>query len=137
MTLEENKNVVARLYEALERNDYETVESLCHKDFTFYSQVDTPRPGVEGFIAAEKKHLDAFEGFRMTTETVAEGDRVAAFVIFEGRQSKEIFGIPPEGAKLRMSMCNLFKIRDGKIVEKRAHYDRLDHIEQLKAGAGK
>lgn len=67
----------------------------------------------------------------MAIETTAEEDRVVAYIVFEGNQSKEIFGIPPKGAPLRMSMCNLFRIREGKIVEKRAHFDRLDHIEQL------
>lgn len=131
MSQEKNKHLIRRFYEALERKDYETAGSMCHEDFIFYSQIDSPCPGTDGFMAAEKKNLEAFTGFRMTTETVAEGNRVAAYVVFEGNQTKEIFGIPPEGAFLRMSMCNLFTISEGKIIEKRAHYDRLDHIEQL------
>lgn len=131
MVLEDNKNVVLNFYDALKREDYEAAARLCHEDFVFYNQVDTPHSGIEGFMAAEKKNLDAFEGYRMTIETTAEEDRVVAYVVFEGNQSKEIYGISPEGAQLRMSMCNLFRIREGKIAEKRAHFDRLDHIEQL------
>lgn len=36
---------------------------------------------------------------------------------------------------MRFSMFNLFTIKDGKIIEKRAEYDLLDTIEQLKAGS--
>ena len=131
MTLEENKNLVLDFYDALKREDYDAAAQMCHEDFVFYNQVDTPHQGIEGFVAAEKKNLDAFEGYRMAIETTAEEDRVVAYIVFEGKQSREIYGIPPAGTSLRMSMCNLFRINDGKIIEKRAHFDRLDHIEQL------
>jgi predicted ester cyclase len=131
MTLEENKNLVLDFYAALKREDYEAAAGICDDDFIFYNQVDTPHHGIDGFMAAEKKNLDAFEGYSMAIETTAEEDRVVAYIVFEGNQSKEIFGIPPAGAHLRMSMCNLFRIKNGKIVEKRAHFDRLDHIDQL------
>lgn len=131
MTLEDNKNLVVDFYDALKREDYDAAGRMCHEDFVFYNQVDTPHRGIDGFLAAEKKNLDAFEGYRMAIETTAEEDRVVAYIVFEGNQSKEILGIPPTGARLRMSMCNLFRIKEGKIAEKRAHFDRLDHIEQL------
>ena len=131
MTLKENKKLVLDFYDALKREDYDAAARMCHKDFVFYNQVDTPRQGIDGFMAAEKKNLDAFEGYRMAIETTAEEDRVVAYVVFEGNQSKEIYGISPAGASLRMSMCNLFRVTEGKIFEKRAHFDRLDHIEQL------
>lgn len=135
MTLAENKTLVLDFYDALKREDSDSAAAMCHKDFVFYNQVDTPRRGIEGFLAAEKKNLDAFEGYSTVIETIAEGDNVVAYIVFEGDQSGEIFGIPPKGAHLRMSMCNLFRIKDGKFIEKRAHFDRLDHIEQLKKGA--
>jgi steroid delta-isomerase-like uncharacterized protein len=135
MSVNDNKQLVVDFYEALVREDYEAAAAMCHEDFVFYNQIDTPRPGAEGFIEAEKKHLDAFKGFSMQVDTVGEGDRVGAYVIFEGDHCKEFYGVPPAGAHLRMSMFNLFTIADGKVIEKRAHYDRYDHIEQLTAGA--
>ncbi|XES01294.1 ester cyclase [Streptomyces sp. S1D4-11] len=95
-----------------------------------------PRPGAAGFIEAEKKHLDAFPGIRLTvTHTVAEADKVGAFVVVEGDQAGEYCGAPPQGAHVRFSMFNLFTIKDGKIIEKRAEYDLLDTIEQLWYGS--
>jgi predicted ester cyclase len=131
VTLEENKNLVLDFYAALKREDYDVAAGMCHDEFIFYNQVDTPHHGIDGFMRAEKKNLDAFEGYSMAIETTAEEDRVIAYIVFEGKQSEEIYGIPPAGARLRMSMCNLFRVREGKIFEKRAHFDRLDHIEQL------
>ncbi|MCG7632933.1 ester cyclase [Gordonia McavH-238-E] len=135
MSPEANKQLVSEFYQALVDGDYDKAGDMCHPDFVFYNQIDTPRTGAAGFIEAEKKHLDIFPGFSMTVDTVAEGDRVAAYVVFEGDQQSEYYGVSPQGGHLRMSMCNLFTVRNGKFVEKRAHYDRLDHIEQLDKNA--
>jgi steroid delta-isomerase-like uncharacterized protein len=136
MTAESNKQVVADFYGALISGKYDDAAAMCHEDFIFYPQVDTARAGAAGFMEAEKRHLDAFGDSTMDVEVcIAEGDRVGAYVIFEGDQRQDYYGVPPAGAHLRMSMFNLFTFRDGLIVEKRAHYDRLDHIEQLRSGS--
>lgn len=132
MTIENNKALVQRFYDAIGREDYEEVAKLCHKDFVFYTQLDTPHLGAEGFVASEKKNFDAFKGFKMPiVRMVAEGDQVAAYLIFEGNQSSDWHGIPARGAKLRFSLLMLLRIADGKIIEKRAHFDVSDILRQL------
>ena len=85
-TPQENKALVKRFYEAIEQKNFDALHAMCHADFVFYNQLDTPHPGVDGLIAAEKKNFDAFESFRFPIETlIAEGDKVAAYMIFEGR----------------------------------------------------
>lgn len=132
MSIEENKALVRRFYDALGREDYEEMAKLFHKDFVFYSQVETPHPGGDEFIASERKNFDAFKGFKFPiVRMVAEGDQVAAYLVFEGRQSSEWHGIPARGARLSFSLFSLLKIKDGKIVEKRAHFDVNDIVRQL------
>ncbi len=136
MSIEDNKKTVRRFYEALVRGNYDDVAGLCHEDFVFYSQIDTPRRGVEGFVSAEKKHVDTAKEFRMTVETmVAEGDQVAAYVVVEGIPATAFYGTPPRGERFRFSMLNLFTFADGKVIEKRAHYDRMDVITQWGGGS--
>ncbi|MFH9471846.1 ester cyclase [Streptomyces clavifer] len=43
------------------------------------------------------------------------------------------YGIPPRGAHVRFSLFNLFTFKDGKIVEKRAHHNLADIMDQLTA----
>ncbi|MCG7632931.1 ester cyclase [Gordonia McavH-238-E] len=127
-----NKALVEAFYDALTRSDFEAVGEMCHEDFVFYGQIDTPRPGASGFIDAERRHLEVFADLTMTVERlVVEGNSVAAYVVVEGDQIGEYYGVPPRGKHLRMSMCNLLTIKDGKVIEKRAHYDRMDHVQQL------
>ena len=132
MSIEENKKIVQKFYDAIQVGDYELVKELCHPEFVFYHQIDTPHFGAEGFIASEAKNFAAFEGFSMKIENlIAQGNRVAAYLVFEGNQSGETFGHKPAGAKHPFSLMVMLTIKDGKIIVKRAHFDRLDIMNQL------
>ena len=133
MSLETNKQTVVRFYEALMAADYDTVGSLMHPDFVFYAQIDSPKPGVAGFLAAERDHLEGAEATMKVEIMVAEGDRVAAYVVTEGIQITEYYGIPGNRAPFRFSMLNLFTFRDGLIIENRVHYNTLDIMNQIRS----
>jgi len=135
MSLEENKDLVRRFYAAIERGDFDALHDMVHPEFVFYNQVDVPRPGVQGLVDAEQKNFDAFESFRFPIETmVAEGDKVAAYMLFEGEGYRsDVFGVPASGKNLRISLMMLLTIEDGRIIEKRAHFDVGDIRRQLAA----
>lgn len=136
MSVEANKELVRKFYAAIQREDYVAAASFCHEDFVFYTQVDTPILGSAGFVQSEKKNFDAFEGFSFTIEALfAEGDQVAAYMLFDGRQTGVFDGVEPKGTKVRFSLMMLLAIADGKIIEKRAHFDRMDIRKQLSATA--
>jgi len=136
MSLEENKQLVQRFYAAIERGDFDALNDMVDPGFVFYNQVDVARPGVQGLVDSEKKNFDAFESFRFPVETmVAEGDKVAAYMLFEGRNYRsDVFGVPASGKSLRISLMMLLTIKDGRILEKRAHFDVGDIRRQLAAG---
>lgn len=133
MTIENNKELVRRFYEAVDREDYDAAAEFLHKDFVFYFQVDSPIPGANGFVASEKKNFDAFENFSFRIlDILAEGDKVAAYMIFEGEHTKNpVFGVAPKGNFVRFSLCMWLTIKDGKIIEKRAHFDQSDIKAQI------
>jgi len=135
MSLEENKDLVRRFYAAIERGDFDALHEMVHPEFVFYNQVDVPRPGVQGLVDAEQKNFDAFANFRFPIETmVAEGDKVAAYMLFEGKGYRsDVFGVPASGKNLRISLMMLLSIKDGRIIEKRAHFDVGDIRRQLAA----
>ena len=134
MSVEANKELVRTFYAAVEREDYAAAASCCHEHFIFYTQADTPIPGTAGFIQSEKKNFDAFNGFTFKIQSLlAEGDQVAAYMMFDGRQTGVFEGLEPKGARVRFSLMMLLTIADGKIIEKRAHFDRMDIRKQLTA----
>ena len=135
MSLEENKALVQRFYAAIERGDFDALNDMVHKDFVFYNQIDIPRPGVAGLVEAERKNFEAFESFIFPIDAmVAEGDKVAAYMRFEGKGYRsDVFGVPASGKSLRISLMMLLTFKDGKILEKRAHFDVGDIRRQLSA----
>jgi|TARA_R110002096_G_scaffold198229_6_gene381975 steroid delta-isomerase-like uncharacterized protein len=135
MSLEANKQLVRRFYAAIEKGDFDALHDMVHDDFVFYSQIDTPKPGVQGLADSEKPSFDAFDSFIFPIDTlVAEGDKVAAYMRFEGKGYRtDIFGVPARGQNVRISLMMLLTVRDGKIVEKRAHFDVGDIRRQLAA----
>jgi predicted ester cyclase len=135
MSLDANKKLVKQFYDAINRMDFGALEDLCHEKFVFFTQVDAPKPGVDGFINSEKSVFEAFEAFRFPLVTmVAEGDKVAAYLVFEGKNQKlSTVGAEPHGKSCRISVLCLLTIRDGKILEERAHFDIADIRQQLSA----
>ncbi len=135
MSLEANKQLVRRFYAAIEKGDFDALHEMVHDDFVFYSQIDTPKPGVQGLMESEKPSFDAFDSFTFPIDTlVAEGDKVVAYMRFEGAGYRTAsFGVPPRGQNVRISLMMLLTFKDGKIVEKRAHFDTGDVLRQLSA----
>ncbi|MFV8583480.1 ester cyclase [Ralstonia nicotianae] len=93
----------------------------------------TGSPHVLTFRTDRYRTFPAFPGFSFQIERmVAEGDQVAAYLVFDGEhKSGVIDGIAPAGKRLRFSLLMLLTISDGKIIEKRAHFDRMDIHRQL------
>lgn len=129
-----HKKTVAEFYGAIDAGDFEGIAAYCHDDFVFFPQIDTPFRGVDGFVASEKHKFEAFDEWQMRIEQlVAEGDKVAAYLVFEGIHAREFGGIAPSGNKVRISLLMLLTMRDGLIIEKRAHFDPRDVARQMVA----
>lgn len=134
MSVEANKVLVRDFYEAIERRDYEAVAEFCHDEFNFHVHVDRPLPGAAGLVDSEKKNFDMFDHFSFKIHgLLAERDRVAAYMIFEGVQARTIEGMRVNGGLVRFSLMMLLKVKEGKILEKRAHFDAKDVDSQLVA----
>ncbi|WP_121632798.1 ester cyclase [Tropicibacter alexandrii] len=127
-----NKATVRAFYDAINERRFDVLDQYCHPDFVFYHQVDTPHPGVAGFRESEEKNFAAFDDWQMPiVDLIAEGDQVASYMIFEGIHARDWAGIPASGRKLRFSLFMKLTLRDGLIIEKRAHFDRADIRQQL------
>jgi steroid delta-isomerase-like uncharacterized protein len=132
MTTEANKAVVQAFYDAINRREFDTLAQSSHPDLTFYHQLDTPHYGDEGFVASEQQNFEAFDDWTMPIiEMIAEGDKVAAYLVFQGIHSGVHQGLPATGKHIRFSLLMLLTLKDGQIIEKRAHFDRTDIRNQL------
>jgi predicted ester cyclase len=122
MSIESHKALVKQFYGNYQDEDWEAAKAMCGPEYRFYHNVDTPMTADE-YFAHEKQNFGTIPGFTITVvDMVGEGDKVAAYLIIES----------PNPA-LRFSLLNLIRFADGRIAEKRAHYDMRDVERQLNA----
>lgn len=130
----ESKELVRRL-EAIWDGDMAVVDELVAEEFTNHNPIvpDAP-PGPEGFKQNVATILRAFPDIEFTTEDlVAEGDRVVIRAVGRGTHEGELMGIEPTGREVTLSTIVIFRVRDGKIVERWAQTDTLGLLRQMGA----
>ena len=128
-----NKELVRKFYELIAARRYDEAAELCSEDFVYYPEVHTKLKGVQAFIDLERSNMDPFGDFKMTNQfMLADEDRVAVYLTFEGTlQQDEWHGVPVKNKDVYMDFMCILKVKHGKIVEKRAKYDRYDIFKQL------
>lgn len=116
MSIEENKALVRRVYELLNRKELDAAYEYIANDFIFHSS--------DGDLSLKQmKHVDvefynAFPDMSVTIEDmVAEGEKVSVRVNYKGTHQGEFMGISPTGKRLNITNVNTLRIADGKLIE--------------------
>jgi len=130
MSLEENKDVVRRLFEAFNKHNVALLDELIATDY-----VDHPRQfkGLESY----KQYLTMlYKSFPDTHEVIegiiAEGDKVCIHLKGAATHTGEYRGLAPSGKKTKWESIVIWRIVNGKIVEMlTAVSDELDFFRQL------
>jgi len=124
MSAKENKALVRRLFEALNKGKAAAMAAIDRS-------IDM-RGDLKDFKQKESEWYDAFPDMHITIDDmVAEGDKVAARVTMTGTHKGEIMGIPPTNKKVTISLITISRIAGGKIVEDHGEYNALDLMRQL------
>ena len=133
MTLEQNKAVVRRFYEAFGKNDLAAIEAVLASDMKAYGHSATTPQNREEMLQGIRVWHEAFsDSFYTVEEQLAEGDRVATRVAFRSTHSLgDFMGLPPSGKQITVRGISIERIQDGKIVERRISYDQMGIMQQL------
>ena len=130
MSLEENKAIVRKVTEAENKKDLAELDELISP---YYFDQTLQLRGPEGY----KQFLTMlFKGFPDWYETIedliAEGDKVCIRLkIDTGTHTGEFRGLAPTGKKTTFMAIQIWRIVDGKVVEKESVYNFLDFFKQL------
>lgn len=134
MSIEENKAVVRRWFQAFNDRDLAAEEAARSADFAAYvpgAPAALDGEGWKSFIAA---FFAGFPDFRLVLEDVlAEGDRVAARWTFRGTHGGEFLGMAPTGKPVSMSAVEVNRVADGEVAEHWVVLDQLGLLRQLGA----
>jgi steroid delta-isomerase-like uncharacterized protein len=130
---EQNKELIRKLLEEWNKGNYEFIKNAVAPDYTYYSPSENPKSlSIEEAIEGLREFKEAFPDCILSSEElVAEGDVVISRNILRGTHKGMFQGIPPTGNKIEFSSLDMFRIRNGKIVEERETVDMLGFMQQL------
>jgi predicted ester cyclase len=69
-------------------------------------------------------------------DMIAEGDKVAARLRFEGAHKGELLGIAPTGKEVSVPFAITYRLDGGKIAQHWMSFDRMALMEQLGVAPG-
>jgi steroid delta-isomerase-like uncharacterized protein len=132
MSVEENKALVRRFYEEIDRGNIDAMDELVAEDYVDHSPPQFPLPpGGEGLKEAFRIFWEATPGYHRIEDQIAEGDKIVTRLTGIGTHEQDLPGIPATGAKLEMTATVVHRIEDGKLVEKWSDKDSLGFLQQL------
>jgi steroid delta-isomerase-like uncharacterized protein len=136
MGVEENKAVIRRFCEEVwNKGNLDVMKEIFAADYVRHDlRPGTPPPGPEGQKKIAADFRGAFPDLHTTVDLmVAEGDMVVVRWTTEGTNTGPWGGIPPTGKQARFSGVNIFRMKNGKVVEIWNHRDDLGLMQQLGA----
>ncbi len=131
MSLEENKALIRRLFEAFNKHNVALLDELIAPDY-----VDHPRQfkGLESYKQYLTMLYNSFPDTHEVIESIiAEGDKVCIHLKGTATHTGEYRGLAPTGRKTKWESIVIWRIVNGKIVEMlTAVSDELDFLKQLR-----
>ena|SRR6266849_3748694 len=132
MSAEQNKALVRRFYEEIDKGNLAAMDDLVAEDYIDHSPPPFPfASGREGLKQAFKLFWEATPGYHLIEDQIAEGDKVVTRLTAYGAHESDLPGIPATGSKLEMTAIAIHRIADGKIVEHWSNKDELGFLQQL------
>jgi steroid delta-isomerase-like uncharacterized protein len=137
MGTEHNETIVRQWMEAWNGGLAGLVRAVDDLMADDYVRHDPNAPEVRGREAQKQlvtMFLTAFDDFHLTIEDLlAEGDKVAGRLTARATHKGELFGIPPTGRQVTVSMLEIYRLAGGKIAEQWFLMDALGLMQQLGA----
>jgi steroid delta-isomerase-like uncharacterized protein len=135
MGTEENKALVRRWFEAVDKGNPDVITEFVDKEYADHN----PPPfqhgeGLDAGREAFEYALRAFGEFHhVIDDQIAEGNLVVTRVTGYGKHTGEFMGVPPTGKDVVMSGITVHRIEDGRMVEHWAAVDALGLLMQMGA----
>jgi steroid delta-isomerase-like uncharacterized protein len=132
MSTEENKALVRRFYEEIDKGNLDAMDDLVAEDYIDHSPPPFPvSPGRDGLKEAFKLFWEATPGYHQIEDQVAEGDKVVTRLTAYGKHDGDLPGIPRTGNDMKMTAVAIHRIADGKLAEKWSDKDVLGMLQQV------
>lgn len=129
------RDVVERLQEAIDLHDPAKARELFHPDARFVTAAGRVL-NLAGMAQLLLDTVAAFPDFRVRTERwVVDGPVVVTEEVLEGTHRGEFGGLSATGRRVRLPMCHVTRVVDGRIAERVAYHDTAAVVRQLGGSA--
>ncbi len=135
MSLEYNKMIVRRQFEELINNrNLAVLDTDMAERFIDHEAPPTQPPGPEGVKQWIKRlHQDVPDLHVTIEDIVAEGDKVVVRNTWRGTHTGPFMGMAPTGKRFELKGMVLWRLADGKLMERWATLDHWGLRQQLQA----
>ncbi|RDV12973.1 ester cyclase [Pontibacter diazotrophicus] len=136
MTTEENKKISRRVYEIFSSDNLDALDEMLDRNFIDHYPQPGQGPGIDGVKQMLASLRKAFPDLQwIVKDMVAEDDKVVARLNVAGTHQGMYKGIPATGEQASIPLINIFRIADGKVVERWGVEDQLSLMQQLGSAA--
>ena len=129
-----NKDLVAGLYAAMDRHDFEAAAAMLGPSFRFCVADNPPVSTQEEFVGVLQMFYTAFpDGRHDFRDILADGDQVVTAGTWTGTHQGTFQGVPASHKHVRINVIHIDRIVDDRIVEHRGVADFMSLMRQLSA----
>lgn len=135
-TRAEKVALVTTLYRAFNTGDVEILDEVVAEDFVDHMALPGTSPGLDGLREAVMIFRTGLPDMNITVgAVVVEGDLVAVRQVTTGTHRGTFLGVPATGTEISFAAFDMYRVRDGLIVESWHVEDLLSALEQVGASA--
>jgi len=136
---EENVNLVRRYVEdVVGKGDAGAIEEIYSPDYVNHTTfAGGDLRGLDGVRSVMTAFRTGFPDVNVTIDDVIEaGDKVVTRATGYGTHTGEFRGIAPTGRKIEVRIISIFRISEGKIIERWENMDTMTLMQQIGAIPG-
>ena len=125
------QNLVRRLIDAINRQDYHALQDLVAPDYVHRTPGEELR-GAEALQGLLTAYHRGFPDLELVIDDIfGAGDRVATAFTLNGTHLGELMGVPATGRRMSVHGTIHSRVKDGRIVEEWELLDRASMYRQL------
>ena len=132
MSVEENKALVRRFFEAQAKGDLAALKEMMAPDFVDHNLLPGQAPGREGYLQSVAEDSATFsEVHNIFEEQLVDGDKVISRISTRALHDRgEYFGLMPAGKELEVTSITIHRIVGSRIAEEWSQGSGLAEMTQ-------
>ncbi len=132
MSVEQNKEIIWRLFEIVRSHDLSALEEVCDESIVYRNPELGEVQGLKAYREAIREDINVFPDLNPELrEMIGEGDQISSIHIARGTHGGDYDGIAPTGRSMELVVSDHFTLRAGKVIKHREFYDVLTFLRQL------